>query len=457
MRKQACGVRIFSVLTAALLFIGGCGQRGQTEDTGSTADTGITGEEAGSTDALRVCVVDTEVRFSEEARRIFQEKYPDVKVELEVVSFDNLEEEKKRISSELMAGDGCDLYVNVDYLLEDPYKAQQARAFADLVPLFEEYTDLAEEDFMAGAFDTLENGQECYILPLSQSFSLLVIRKNMQEELGVFPDTWSRAEDLDRCVAAFYDKYPQENALSLYEEIYPSLEKYGFRVWKEKENIRILKASDWQVGLDTRKRMLYPDGTYIGMPPDNTVEGYRKMEQEEQKRYQNEVICMGKWIYGFYNLEQYICMGGEDGADLFPEYDEEGTLQTLGMDGIAISRSSDKKEEAILLAQELVRHYVAVGVTGTTWKEGNDILMQNLRKEFGKGELSIEGTMYPGLTEMTFQKLEQWIDQAEVYYPAYVELGNGLFDCMEPYLTGEKTYEECWKEAEQFMEIYYSE
>ena len=457
-RKKPSETRLLSILlTTALFLTAGCGPGGSLADAASPKEDEFTEETSDASDALRVCVVDTQVRYSEEARGIFQAKYPDVNVELEIVPFENLEEEKTRISSELMAGEGCDLYINVDYLLEDPYKAQQAGAFADLVPLFRQYTDLGEEDFMPGTFDGLENGEECYILPLTQSFSLLVIRKDMQEELGISPDTWSGPEDLNRCVATFYEKYPQEHALSLYESLYPSMENYGFRIWKEKENIRILKESDWQNGLDMEKRMLYPEGTYIGMQPDNTVEGYRKMEREEEKRFSNEVMCMGKLMIGFYNQENYIRMGGEEGADLFPEYDAEGKILTMGMTGVAIPQSSNKKEEAIHLVQELVRNYVAVGVTGTTWKEGNDILLENLRKEFGSGEVNIEGTVYPGLTETTFEKLEQWIDQAEVYYPVYVELGNGIYDRMEPYLTGEKAYEECMKEVEEFMEIYFSE
>ena len=44
-----------------------------------------------------------------------------------------------------------------------------------------------------------------------------------------------------------------------------------------------------------------------------------------------------------------------------------------------------------------------------------------------------------------------------MYYPAHVELENGIYDRMEPCLTGEKTYEECMKEVEEFMEIYFSE
>ena len=222
-RKKPSETRLLSILlTTALFLTAGCGPGGSSADTASPKEDEFTEETSDASDALRVCVVDTQVRYSEEARGIFQAKYPDVNVELEIVPFENLEEEKTRISSELMAGEGCDLYINVDYLLEDPYKAQQAGAFADLVPLFQQYTDLGEEDFMPGTFDGLENGEECYILPLTQSFSLLVIRKDMQEELGISPDTWSGPEDLNRCVATFYEKYPQEHALSLYESLYPS-------------------------------------------------------------------------------------------------------------------------------------------------------------------------------------------------------------------------------------------
>lgn len=457
MKNQVCRVRFFSVLAAALLCTGGCGQRGQTEDTGSTAETSITGKEAGSTDALRVCVVDTEVRFSEEARRIFQEKYPDVKVELEVVSFDNLEEEKKRISSELMAGDGCDLYVNVDYLLEDPYKAQQAGAFTDLVPLFEEYTDLTEEDFMPGAFDTLENGQECYILPLTQSFQIFVIRKEMQETLGISTDSWKRIQDLNSILDAFDEAFPGQDPLSPYEYFYPGMELYGFCIWKGTDNIGILKESDWKDGLDMLRQMRFPDGTYNGQELGGTQADYEKMEREEEKIYQNQVPCLGKEMFGVNDLETYLRMGGEEGADLFPEYDSQGQIRSFALDGIAISAHSGRKADAIRLVQELIMHWASVGNQVTTWKEGNRILLDNLRKQYGSGKVELEGNTYSGLTDVTFEKLETYINQAIPYYPVYVDVSVHMGSYMNEYLEGKVSYEEFMKNAETYLEIYYSE
>lgn len=457
-RKKSSEIRLFSILLAATLLItAGCGREEQSEDTGQMSENDSAQETSASSDALRVCLVDRDRKQLDAALESFEEKYPDIKVELETISTDNFETERKRVSSELMAGEGCDLYYYAEQLLEDPYKAQQAGAFTDLIPLLEEYTELTPEDFADGTFDTLENGEECYIFPLVQSFPILVIRKDMQEKLGITTDSWKNAQDLKPLLDAFYEMYPGEDPLSPYEFFDIDMELFGFRIWQGTDNIEILNKADWKGALDIMKEMRYSDGISSEFEAEEISEDYEKMEQEEEKIYQNQIPCLAKKMGNANDLETYIRMGGEEGADLFPEYDAEGKILTMGMTGVAIPQSSNKKEEAIHLVQELVRNYVAVGVTGTTWKEGNDILLENLRKEFGSGEVNIEGTVYPGLTETTFEKLERWIDQAEVYYPVYVELGNGIYDRMEPYLTGEKAYEECMKEVEEFMEIYFSE
>lgn len=72
-RKKSSEIRLFSILLAATLLItAGCGPGESSADTASPKEDGFTEETSDSSDALRVCVVDTQVRYSEDARGIFQ-------------------------------------------------------------------------------------------------------------------------------------------------------------------------------------------------------------------------------------------------------------------------------------------------------------------------------------------------------------------------------------------------
>ena len=457
-KKQSGETRLLSILmTATLLMTTGCSSGEPQEDTGQALENDSAQETSTSPDALRVCLVDRDVGDLDAALESFKKKYPDINVELETISVDNLEAEKARVSSELMAGEGCDLYYYVENLLEDPYKAQQAGAFADLVPLLEKYTELTPDDFADGTFDTLENGEECYIIPLLQSFPLFVIRKDMQEKLGITTDSWKRIQDLRSILDAFYEMYPGEDPFSPYESFNPGMEYYGFRIWQGTDNVGNLNEADWKGGLDIMKETRYPEGTYNGLQVGEMPEDYEKKDQEDEKIYQNQIPCLGKEMSSADNLEIYIRMGGEADADLFPEYDAQGQISSFGLRGIAISESSQRKTDAIRLAQEIIMHNISVGIQMTTWKEGNQILLENLRQQYGSGEVALNGKVSPGLTDATFEKLETFINQAVPYYPVYVDVQTHIGTYMEDYLQGKVSYEEFMKKVEDYLEIYYSE
>lgn len=102
-------------------------------------------------------------------------------------------------------------------------------------------------------------------------------------------------------------------------------------------------------------------------------------------------------------------------------------------------------------------HWASVGNQVTTWKEGNRILLDNLRKQYGSGKVELEGNTYSGLTDVTFEKLETYINQAIPYYPVYVDVSVHMGSYMNEYLEGKVSYEELMKNAETYLEIYYSE
>ncbi|HIV13387.1 MAG TPA: hypothetical protein IAA63_09650 [Candidatus Pullilachnospira stercoravium] len=55
-------------------------------------------------------------------------------MELEILSAENLSESQEIAATEIMAGDGADIYIRPSALFEDTYKIQEAGMFEDLMP-----------------------------------------------------------------------------------------------------------------------------------------------------------------------------------------------------------------------------------------------------------------------------------------------------------------------------------
>lgn len=197
------------------------------------------------------------------------------------------------------------------------------------------------------------------------------------------------------------------------------------------------------------KRWIYPDGAASG--PD-IYGDYTQYEQEMDSFIRGEGIHFVKNTPDIRTIEDYIRMGGESETDLVPVYDINGEKQTNAIYGIAIAASSENKEEAILFIKTILEH-----MGGTTLKADNINVLEELREQYGKQEVVINGQVYDGLTETTFSKIEEWMDQAVVscYIPA--EVNSKLNDNYEKFWKDEISYDQCIDECIDFMKIYYSE
>ena len=433
--------RLILFCGVGMLLLAACGEKNMAAD---SSDTG----------KLKICISESEKRiYLDDVIPFYEKENPEVEIEWEFVSLgENREEqieERDRIASELMAGDGADLYFNVESFLGDPYKAQEAGCFTDLIPLLKEYTQFRENDFISGTFDILEDGEECYILPVVNSFPVTMIQKSMEADLGIDVNSWNSITDYCAGVQKFYEKYPDERPFLVNDNGLPGIASFGFEIWEEEKTFSVLRSPEWKENLELMKRWIYPDGAASG--PD-IYGDYTQYEQEMDSFIRGEDIHFVKNTPDIRTIEDYIRMGGESETDLVPVYDINGEKQTNAICGIAIAASSENKEEAMLFIKTMLEH-----MGGTTLKADNKNVLEELREQYGKQEVVINGQVYDGLTETTFSKIEEWMDQAVVscYIPA--EVNSKLNDNYEKFWKDEISYDQCIDECIDFMKIYYSE
>ncbi len=429
MRK---GVVIFLIL----IFTAGCGGNNQqTEEISSDRQS----------ENLVVYTMESDLDV-DQAVGNFQKAYPETEVEVRKIPNDDLEEQRRAIAAEFMAGDGGDLYSNADDYFNDLYKMQESGLMEDLMPWFREDPDFSEEDYVDGTFDLYEDTEACFVVPIYSGCSYYFLFNDRLQELGTDPAEAEDMEEMIRTVWKFYEKYPEETAFSSHSPYYAGLEWLGFRV--AEGNLEVFDSPLLKQMEKLYKRQVYPEG-----------ESILTYDTEQSMREQEEIIrgercCLGK-MGGIFQLEEYIRMGGE----------EQVTIAGIGTDGPAvscdgenfISAGSGSREMAFEFLKMYMEEIFHSTVTTTVNKEANRTLLESIKKQYGTDQVVIDGKVYPGLTEKTFGKLEADLNRMAVYPQTSYEVSGRYREMMEPFYKGEASFDQCVGEFKEYMEIYYSE
>ena len=419
-----------------LIFAAGCsGNNQQTEEIQSDR----------KTENLVVYTMEEDL-YADQAVGNFQKAYPETEVEVRKIPYDDLEEQRTAIAAEFMAGDGGDLYLNADDYFDDLYKMQEIGLMEDLMPWFREDPDFSEEDYVDGTFDLYEDTEECFVVPIYSGCSYYFLFNDRLQELGADPAEAEDMEEMIRTVWKFYEKYPEETAFSSHSPYYAGPEWLGFRV--AEGNLEVFDSPVLRRMEELYKRQVYPEGESI--LTYDTEQSMR--EQEEILR--GERCCLGK-LGGIFQLEEYIRMGGE----------EQATIAGIGTDGPAvscdgenfISAGSGNKEMAFELLKMYMDEVFHSAGTTTVNKEANKTLMENIRNQYGRDQVVIDEKTYPGLTQKTFGKLEADLNRMAVYPQTSYEMSGKYREMMEPFYTGEASFDRCMGEFKEYMGIYYSE
>lgn len=434
--------RLFCLSLAVGIGLSGCGSADQTSRT--------SGETVQTNDSLKICALDTDqYLYLEEPLAEYQKRYPDVEIEIRTIAFDDLDNQKKQIAVELMSGDGADFYMNPDGILEDVYKAQEAGAFEDLMPWFQKMEGFSEENYVNGTFDLYEHTDACYVFPSRIIPTTLAIRKDMQESLGIDVNSWSSASDLLDAIEKFYKIYPTERPFLDMEAYTNFLSGYGYDTSDGMKNAEILDIPIFRRDLELYKKQAYPDGEYV------VEQDSMDYENEKEKLYRGETIHLGKWIYS--DIRDYILMGGEERADLGYFYGQDGLRYMSAMNTYSISSASTNKKNAFHLLEIILELQAEEPeMSPSSNKEVTKEYLRQQREKWIKEEVVIEGQVYPGLTEKTYQKLEDLYMNGTLHvWQPYVS--THLVECMEPYFVGESEMEPCIEKFRDYLEIYYSE
>lgn len=187
---------------------------------------------------------------AEAALKSFQEKYPDVTVNLEILPTESTEREQyiQKLQTKILAGEGPDVYLlptgdtiavdanrkthadslTIEPLFRDVTQAMYTGVFSDIQEYYEKDVDLNTEGLRQEIMDAGMVGDARYVLPLRYNMPILLVNKDAasvkdleQDKLGIsnpFTDLVSYAVETNDTKLAIGLRMP--NDFSVFPDLY---------------------------------------------------------------------------------------------------------------------------------------------------------------------------------------------------------------------------------------------
>ncbi|MDD4493518.1 MAG: ABC transporter substrate-binding protein [Eubacteriales bacterium] len=186
---------IISVILAALPACSRTGVNPSGEDniTGTKPESSKTQEN----NSLKLYVDPANSTLLGAAISLFKESNPEI--ELDITTIDNVDEYSAKISTELMAGEGPDVIVNVSELPFSLKKNDEIGAFADLNELIKDDPGFNTDDYHKAVFDSgLYNGKR-YFIPVFFSVNAFLSTEDLLSKFDINIDLqqWTNKEMIE--------------------------------------------------------------------------------------------------------------------------------------------------------------------------------------------------------------------------------------------------------------------
>lgn len=386
----------------------------------------------------------------ESAVQEYEKLYPEVEVNFSVYPYESREEVdqmRKQRATELMAGDGMDLYLMAETEFYDVQKVKQSLAFEELTPYFERDPETGKELFLDGIFEMEEDGA-CYLLPYTISASFLGTTEEILRTEEISLQECETYGEQIACMVRYHQRHPDRAAVAPRGSFYSALHGLEFDPWPSEKNQKILSS-------DTLKNveMLIKEEEVYQVTVDEIYMDERDVFFNEQKN-----LCVNSFNYPDFKM---LCLlGGAEGGILVPGMSEEaGRMRADSGYTAAISASSSNKENAWnfirILLDEDWQNQILGGLP--VRKDSLEGWFEKQYEEFGKDTVVVGGVSCPGISREQVDAAKEAVMSARIGSSLGYELSKQYFEAMSPYYEGTQTIEECLENFGEYLEIYYSE
>ena len=391
------------------------------------------------------------------ALEIFKERYPGVEVSYQTYGED---EYRDLIRTEIPAGRGPDLVLFSSATFPDIYKTMSTDIFIDLNPYFALDGEINLSDFVEPVMDGgVLNGKR-YVAPLNYDVPIILTTESILSEVGMTVDEIKTCDGFCEGAERFHEKYPDS---TLYFDYVAGVFPYMHEIRSLYKNFgfQFIDFSTGQVDVDEARFRQCMDLVKLYYDPDYDVTDMSKNDVDyyyagggltKRLFMYDDMNAAG---YGMYlNSKTFLNMDGEEPVLFLQSNQHDGVTAEI-CTGAVIPQASANKANAWNLLKILLSDGIQGGHDKGNWDlsyfwSGYPVRRSSLRSAL------LDGTNPPpaGAELDRFIALVQSPTEALLIPQIYRRYIN---EEMLPYVTGEKSWDDCWKSFLNTVELYKDE
>lgn len=399
--------------------------------------------------------VDSSVPLYREAVRDFKVKNAE-NFKVKIVSFDSYEEMKTRLNSEIMSGKGPDvLLFNGIYDVDDSFKTS---ASGSLLALDERMSELEEENYFTNILDAgIVNGHQ-YFLPLSWNILQAYSSQGVIAEKGYNDDMFAAYMEEAAALA-------NDNTMGVSSLTYGRADGSRMNYFLDVAGVELI---DWTTGqLNDNKDEVQQVAEFVKVVSDN-----QEKNTEIAQRYSRDFA--GAVAHFTYLTEDFPFMNNvcfyqtaypnsvNDEMYFAPYTNLEGGITAQVTYYGAISAYTKYEDRAWKLLRHILDYESSVDFN----KYDRDTHIDaSVNKEVYAAyveQLATRDFFAGGQTISPLQ--EKWVQVLEEI-PAKVDsaiipngaIGNTIQECLDPYLNGEDSFDNCYATLMTRLQMYLDE
>lgn len=423
---------------------------------GGTGNAGMTvraeGQVPQTNESLSLCIDDLTREAFQSVFDAYQEKYPDVKLEIETYAGADYQNARQKMNTQLMAGEGPDLLLLGVYDTDDVYKLMKAQLFAPLDAYMAQDTEYQAEDYVQGVFEAGRFGGQQYIVPLEYTAPCVMSSEECLADLGFDPDACDTFDGLFSQMAALYDTDYQNRVMA------SSGWLDGFA---EMTGLPLLDYENEEVLIDTPEMR-------------TAMEQYQKMYAENITAPPESWYCNGKVII---DREAYLSMDGcspytgmmiaggistSETPVVIPIRTEDGKTNASIVTSAAVRANSPNQQNAWNLIRMILEAQGDAAASASALpvnKAGVHAVMEEYA-EIVELNAELEPEELHAVSQEFIESYESLLTSPEhAIFARKITLSDLTYGTgkMVPFFEGKASYEECMQEYVDYASIYVSE
>lgn len=396
------------------------------------------------------------------ATQIFNELYPNVKVTINRIDPKiSYEEYSDKMNVRMMAGKGPDILTYngtcAPFRQIDIYKMAKAGAIVDMYDYFEKDKNFNPSDYNQAIFTGAQFSGGQYVIPLTYEIPLMITSQSIIDESGL---NVKKCVDYESCIdqiGEFSQKYATNKNAILNFILASDMLFYSGVPFVDYEQATVVLDTPQVKELFEKQKKYFSDrvnNDYIiqaGDGEDATQIKDKKAVMAQQYQSFNET---------FINMQTMLKF---DKPVFFPWRDVNGKIQATVNEGVVVSNTCKNVENAYRFIKVLMSEQVqaddwqntsmGVPICNKAVDTRITVLFNRTMRKNWNEELYDPLSKEQETLKKQYIDLLKDIDGVTVNSNVYMY----LYTIMQPYLKGEKSYEECITELQQKLEIYISE